>query len=42
MDRYEYRSFHYPTGRKDFTPRRKGYIRTVLYAVIAVSLIIFA
>lgn len=41
MDRYEYHSFQCPNKERLYKPRRKGYIRTLLYAVVFVSLIIF-
>lgn len=42
MNRNEYEHFKYVSPLKSYTPRRKGYIRTVLYAAVFVSLIIFA
>lgn len=41
MDRYEYHAFKCMDKENVFKPRRKGYIRTVLYAIVFVSLIIF-
>lgn len=41
MDRYDYHAFRCVDKEKIYTPRRKGYIRTVLYALVFVSLIIF-
>lgn len=41
MNRNEYESFKYVSPLKSYTPRRKGYVRTVLYATIFVCLIIF-
>ena len=41
MDRYEYHAFNCMDKERMFKPGRKGYIRTVLYAIVFVSLIIF-
>lgn len=41
MSRNKYEPFKYVSPLKSYTPKRKGYVRTVLYATIFVCLIIF-